>query len=303
MMGSQVHFVVGAGRSGTTLLGALLAAEPSVVCLPEAPFAPWLLRRPWRVGTVGGRWDRPGMARLLRRSPSFNMLALDPADVHSVLRASLNGRSALDALLDLYVSERGGHVRIDQTPSNVLRLRLMASQYPDAKFVHLVRDGRHVALSLLRIGWSKSPEDAAFNWMRRAQAGLEATPLLGSRLLTVRYEQLVANPEPVVALVQRHFGLDVGVDWERYRASAASLVASSQFPDAHRRLGSPVALRDERVVTQVTRRIEAIQWDLLLSAGYETWFDAPSRAARRRRMLLAQIPWELRRARRRLTVP
>ena len=72
----------------------------------------------------------------------------------------------------------------------------LAIYFPESRFVHMIRDGRDVALALLDVPFGPdTPEGCAEYWMTRVTAGRSAGQRLGEgRYLEVRYEELLARP-------------------------------------------------------------------------------------------------------------
>ena len=82
-------------------------------------------------------------------------------------------------------------------PGTCCTSRRLAELFPEADFVHLVRDGRDVAASFLELGWAGSIEEAALHWKLRVRRGRRAGARLpAGRYHELRYEELVADPEP-----------------------------------------------------------------------------------------------------------
>ncbi len=115
--------VIGAARSGTKLLRDLLAESP------EAKAVPFDVNYVWRTGNEGVPHD-----------------ALEPAQLTPKARARI--RRTLPKIAGL--SPDGDGVMVEKTVSNTLRVPFVDAVYPEARFVHLVRDGRAVAESTLR---------------------------------------------------------------------------------------------------------------------------------------------------------
>jgi hypothetical protein len=91
-------------------------------------------------------------------------------------------------------------------------LPLIAEVYPDARFVHIVRDGRDVARSIVAQPWGPdNVEEAAEEWRSSVEAGRNAAPALGDRVLEVRYEDVLADPATAIPRIYTHHGLEGGI--------------------------------------------------------------------------------------------
>jgi len=132
--------IVGSPRSGTTLLGNLLAAHPQVAYWEE-PRTIWSQGNAWRDDDALGASDlTPSIAEKIdRRFASF-------------------------------LATSGCRKFAEKTPGNTLRLHFIHALYPDARVIHLVRDGRAVVASMLRM--LEMPPDRG-----RLVARLRETPL------------------------------------------------------------------------------------------------------------------------------
>ncbi len=196
--------VLGCVRSGTTMLRAVLDSHPQLAVPPESYFVtPALERRSRYEGTgAGGSLD---VDRLLsdiatdRSFPDWHLDAPALAEVRSSGSATVP--EALLALYSAYARRQGKPRAGDKTPSHLLHVDLLARSFPTARFVHIVRDGRDVVPSIL--GMSFGPDrfaEAVLFWQRRVERGLAGGAALGpDRYREIRYEALVADPEPVAA--------------------------------------------------------------------------------------------------------
>jgi hypothetical protein len=104
---------------------------------------------------------------------------------------------AIRTLFSAYASRQGKRRYGERTPGNVLHVAFLADQFPEARFIHLVRDGRDVTMSYLSAGFGVvSVGESAFFWKRAVeQARKDGKRLTPSRYQEVRYEALVENPE------------------------------------------------------------------------------------------------------------
>src|SRR4029079_2580607 len=92
-------------------------------------------------------------------------------------------------------------------------LPLIAEVYPDASFVHIIRDGRDATRSIVAQPWGPdNVKDEDDEGRSSDTAGLDAAPVLGDRLLAVRYEEVLADPHTAISQIYAHHGLEGGID-------------------------------------------------------------------------------------------
>jgi hypothetical protein len=146
---------------------------------------------------------------------------------------------------------------------------------PESRFVHLIRDGRDVALSLLSRRYA--PRDvagASLFWQRRVRAGCRGGRLLGpGRYLEVRYEDLLDDTEGGLRRICRFLELEFDPSMLSYYRRSAQVLAGVPRPDHHANVGRPPTrgLRDWR--TQMSpgdlAMAEALVGRSLEALGYE----------------------------------
>jgi len=192
MSDPHVAFVVGCARSGTSILGELIAAHPQVTYIFEAHHV----------------WETAGTGM----NDSHRLVAADATPpVRARLREWLHGQGSPDTVI------------VEKTPRNVLRIPFLRAIFPDAQIIHIVRDGRDVACSLMPgVGgaeWQhlKPPSwqqlmSAATGVVRCALAWKESVEialddLQGVPHLQVRYVELVTRPREEARRVMRYLGL------------------------------------------------------------------------------------------------
>lgn len=199
-MSERPFFIVGAPRSGTTLLRFVFSSHPRI-CIPaETGFLPYLGVSPEEA------LEPDGIGRLLDRIGRLNRDWHGMVDDRDGFIASLPEPRlgpVLAALYRLKCEPHGAARWGDKTPSYVLHIPTLVSIFPDAQFVHLIRDGRDVALSAAaKWGRQRRYMDSMYllkNWVRHVEQGRAAGRSLGSgQYLEIRYETLVQQPKPVV---------------------------------------------------------------------------------------------------------
>lgn len=284
-------FLVGCGRSGTTLLRAIFDSHPDVAVPDEVSF---IIRysRPHYAVHYGWprRFDAVACSEMILANPSFRRWGLPEAEARRALAGPPPSTFA-ESIRRVYAgwaAHQGKPRYADKTPMHVMYLRRLSRLFPEARFVHLIRDGRDVALSYHSVAWGPATvEDAAIEWRRRVGCGRRDGSRLGpDRYREVRYEDLVAEPERVVRELCRFFDLDWDGTLLRYYERADEVIGATRFPSAHRRLLLPPTpgLRDWR--TEMTadeiRRFEAIAGSLLDELGYGRAHPSPPLALRLR---------------------
>ena len=142
--GPPAPFVVGVGRSGTTLLRLMLDSHPQLAIPPETGFVPDVIRA---CGRRGAR--APQVMALLREQRSWGDFDLDEGELERRMAAAprLDAATALRALYGLYAEDQDKPRWGDKTPAYVKRMPMIERALPEARFIHVIRDGRDVALS------------------------------------------------------------------------------------------------------------------------------------------------------------
>ncbi len=266
-------FIGGCERSGTTMLGAILGGHSRCLCLPESQFMDDQLAH----ADADGRIDaRAALSRIVAHE-RFRLLWDLPPDPAPIQPAEL-GPTLADLWTGLALAygrklrQPGAEVWIDHTPTNFRRVRGLLRLFPAARFIHLVRDGRAVAASLLPLDWGPNNAlHAAEFWMARCALGLAAELDLGpDQVLRVRYEDILQEPESSL----RRITSFIGLDYEPEMASANASKPTRYHERQHHLVGqAPVPSRAAGWQQVLSRRevemFEAEAGDFLETLGYQ----------------------------------
>lgn len=284
-------FVVGTGRSGTTLMRALLLGSPQIAIPGETGFVPklWRTRPLWwgsrgirvdlfvRLAFANGRLTRSGFTRdsladcLNRHPPS------GPAE-------------AIGRIYRAYGVKNERRIVGDKTPGYVRQLGLLHRIYPSAQVVHMVRNPLDVIASLLVQPWGPtSVEAAAMLWRREQEAALNADLPPGQRLV-VRLEDLSVDPAGEMARVARHLGVPLVTDMLSTAGRGDNVMAENIHPDSHRGLREPLNYRSRigEISTEQARMATWIVGPLATLFGYGSSGIADERL-RRAHLVSAQL--------------
>jgi hypothetical protein len=115
-----------------------------------------------------------------------------------------------DALFSMHAKRRGKAYWAEKTPNNVLCARFLDRCFDWLRIINMVRDGRDVACSAVRTGWSRDdPLRAVDRWGRTLQMSLRQLEMVApERCLNVRYEDLVLETEPTLRRITDFLEVD-----------------------------------------------------------------------------------------------
>lgn len=286
MAEAPAPFVVGVGRSGTTLLRLMLDAHPDLAIPGETHF----LRH---VAAAGSRAERAAVLAIVSQAPTWPNMALSVSDLQAAFDTvdPFEAGAAVRAFYQLYAHRRGKGRWGDKTPPYRTCMIDIARLLPEAHFIHVIRDGRDTALSYrgLWFGPGDDIEAQARFWVEQIKVARHDSARL-RHYVEVRYEELVRNPAVVLRRVCDYIELRFDPTMLEYYRSAASRLGEytrpfgppattpkdiGTFLSIHDRVkSSPDTGRIGRWRTEMSdvdrERFEAIAGDLLAELGYET---------------------------------
>lgn len=203
----RCFFIIGSGRNGSTLLRRMLMSAPEIHIPPENHV----------LGTMTACYRSYGFLPWRDLvNLSLGIFATHQEFVHfqlqlfpvkeKLLRLPPERRSLGDLIDVLYrqhavsVGRPEPQIWGDKSPTSTIHVHRLARAFPQAKFIHLIRHGIDVAYSFDRAGLLDL-YDAATTWADRTRAAREFCARHPERSLTVRYEDLVREPEAVIATI------------------------------------------------------------------------------------------------------
>lgn len=274
-------FIVGCERSGNTLLRLMLNRSPSIHIPSETYFLSRLADRQEVYGDFSLAHQRWFFIRDLQTNkatsttftfPVFK-LSIDEAEDVLLKAAPTNYPGAAFALFEAAARKQGKKRWGDKTPRHVFDIQWLAETFPTAQIIHVIRDGRDVASSLLKAGWVSNFTEAAYYWQEKVQAGRKAGRALEKRrYCEVKYEQLVIDPERMLKHICNWLNLTYIP--EMLDPSATSVNYISGDWHLHRMVTRPVdASRIYAWKTALSLRqlanFEAVTEELLNELNYE----------------------------------
>ncbi|MCY4087851.1 MAG: sulfotransferase [Actinomycetia bacterium] len=291
--------VLGVSRSGTTLLKEMLDRHSSLAIPSESYFIPQLWSRHGARPVVDRMLDDLGRLERIRQ------WGIEPDAVRERIGTTSTFAEVIRAVYEVYAEARGKARYGDKTPAYMRHLRLLDHVFPQASYVHIVRDGRDAGRSFLSmqrrppLDWSRPRGLSAFACQWRDE--VERARLFGrahaaGRYLELRYEDVVAEPGGALRSVCAQLELEYEPEMLTYHER----IDEERLLD-HPRLSQPPtprvrSWREELPAAQV-ERFEAVAGELLSELGYERAYPSPTARARARALICRrwlsarQISW------------
>lgn len=198
-------FIIGSGRSGNTLLRSILTANPLVAIPPES----YVIYKAYLHYKVYRFLAWPELVQLIisdfESHPQFFNWNISLTKCYQrCINLPQNERSLASIIMHIYREYSEAHFPEaifygDKTPLNTLHLDEINHIFPRAKYIHLVRDGRDVVSSYIKMGRYSNIEDAAERWNSSIDKALKFKKTKGlNTFLEIKYEDLVTNSESVI---------------------------------------------------------------------------------------------------------
>lgn len=252
-------FIGGCGRSGTTLFKEVLNRHPNLACGPETS----LYGLPFSVDNIAAPWG------------------IDRDELLSLQASSQNLIGFADRFSQRFLDQEGKRRWVEKTPNNVRAIGPILTWYPNARFIHVIRDGRDVACSLrnhpkeriengriVPLKTNNPMDRCATRWRDDVADGLAYRG--HPRVTEVRYEDLVRDPASEFARVCTFIGesFDEAMlhasDNEPARVGQNLNNPGASSAITHRAIG-----RWERDLSDTERRtVDDIAGELLIALSY-----------------------------------
>jgi hypothetical protein len=194
-------FIIGSGRSGNTLLRGILVSHPKISIPPESYVLKTVIWKfqtytflPWNdiIKIVIGEFES---------SNDFFAWDIKMYPVYENLKKLRRKERTLAKIIDEIYCHYGRNkfpdfeIWGDKTPINTLHLDSIYPIFKNANYIHLIRDGRDVVSSLLKMGRFKTVEEAALRWKKSIKYARRFGKQKMKNYIEIRYEDLVSNPK------------------------------------------------------------------------------------------------------------
>lgn len=232
----EVILIGGCERSGTTLLGSLLGNHSQCLCVPESQFKCHPLTEPGSTEDI----DLAEAYQQITRQWRFQIWGIADDLSREILEGISSYAELLKKIVETYgkqVNKENARIWVDHTPDNLKHMSTLISLFPDARFIHIVRDGRAVANSMQSVSWGPHtiPRLADY-WSGRVAVGLSAERKFpNDRIMRVTFEDLVRRTEETMHDISSF----LNIDFEHRMTGAASFDPPDYTRDQHKLIGDP----------------------------------------------------------------
>lgn len=254
------------------MLGSALGAADGAIVTHESQFKIALLQN-----IESNRIDcsAASIYDFVARNPKFQALwQFSPTPRVSEGRTIETAREVLFDIVEQYAAVVGRapwRVWVDHTPNNIRHICDLLELCPDAKFIHLVRDGRAIAASVLPLDWGPNDVLSAGKWwVDQVGHGCAAELRFPDRVVRVRYEDLVSDPEMTLGRICEF----VGLRFSRRMVDANALPIPAYTKNQHLLVGSALDSRRisawrARLSNREVELFEHHAGDMLKILGYD----------------------------------
>ena len=276
-MSTDPFFIVGVHRSGTTLLRYLLNSSPRIYIPPESDFIPrFFLKQP--LNELDEKTTDKLLGIVFERYRFVKEWEAERPVSHSFYR-QMNPKTPagfLDHLYGCYAEQKGAVRWADKTPIYSSYIDLIHQIFPQAKFIHIIRDGRDAILSMLD-KWEHREIHvdiyfAARNWLRRIrQAQVSGKKLGGVQYHELFYESLVNQPEHEMRSICNFLEEPFVSEMLTHHQWAKNQIEPGSFHDAVRRPVNKnrIGRWQQEMSAADLRLVERVAGPLLQELGYE----------------------------------
>ncbi len=194
-------FIVGSARSGTSLMGSILQASREVAVYRAETLLLYSCRD--KYGDLEVKASRDNFTKDWLKSRQFKRSGLSKEEAVSIIDENRSYVGVLGAYMNMVADKQNCNRWVDSTPSYAYCIEKILHAFPNAKIIHMIRDGRAVSLSLAKLGWSGSNTSnfdralqySSLKWQQALEAASNSIKAYQDRCIEVRYEDLVQKPK------------------------------------------------------------------------------------------------------------
>lgn len=281
-------FVLGCPRSGTTVLyHMLLSTGHFAIYRAESQVFDMIAPR---FGNLRTARDRGRLADAWIGSWLFERSGLDREGLRDrIVDDCHNPGDFLSLVMESIASKQGVSRWADCTPNHLLHIPEIKRTVPEARVIHIIRDGRDVALSLAKANWARplpwrkgqALEAAAVYWDWIVGRGRADGKKIAPDYVEVSFEQLVTDPRVILENLSSFVGVNLDYDAIRQAGIGSISEPNSSFPDEQGESFHPVGRWRQKLSPAQLIRVELLIGKRLQGTGYDLSSQIAKRSAPR----------------------
>jgi len=287
-------FVVGASRSGTTLVYSILLSSGH---FPIYEAETHLLEMcPAKYGNIENDMSFDRFINDWIHSKPFHRAGLDPFEFKKEAEKHHSSYTEFLAFFMDSTAQKQGKMRwAEQTPGHLFHMETLSKALPEAKFIHVIRDGRDVALSKRKIGWTGTRSTnatkqliyAALNWKLSIMFGQACGKKLQGKYLEIRYEHIIGDLSNVLERLSSFAKIPIDEETVRNSSVGALGKPNTAFNERMDGVSQKGTARWKTALTEPELAVlNLIIGDTLKSLGYKVRDVHNSHLSRTRRWRL-----------------
>ncbi|MCI5121319.1 MAG: sulfotransferase [Candidatus Electrothrix sp. AUS4] len=265
-------FIVGSPRSGTTLLYHMLSSSGGFANY-RAETHLFNLIAPY-FGNLKNVNNKQKLLLFWTQSHFFQRSNLDPKKfIKDIDMNCLNYGDFLSLFMDSIAANQNVSRWAECTPTHLLYMNKIKKEIPNAKFIHIIRDGRDVALSLSKLQWGNSMPllinnrliSCALSWRYLINKGKKNGKYLGNNYIEINFETLVTKPKQVLKKLSDYIEYDLDYSTIQAKSIGSVKAPNTSFTDKSKPINRWRTYLDQKDITN----IEQVIGNELVSNGYQ----------------------------------
>lgn len=271
-------FIVGSGRSGNTLLRRILCSNSEIHIPPETYVLGQLIKNFRKTSRL--KWKHLVYQALseLEYYPEFETFQLSLRPLAQQLLKTPKKDRSLALILDSFYKYHAHSFNLnckkwgDKTPLNTFYLERIYKVFPNAKFIHLIRDGCDVVSSYVEANIYNNIEDAAERWSNSVKIADNFVKKYNKKSLEIRYEDLVNTPKITVQKICDF--LEMEYEDAMLNSELKYRMGDVEMRQHHKQVYNPISTSSigkgrYKLTNQQKQRLQQLIGDHLEKLGYQ----------------------------------
>lgn len=224
-------FIIGVGRSGTTLIQSMLNAHSKIAFPTETHFVRYYLADKKR-HQILFKDQIEDLFTIIKQDKDLQRLNFDLEELFSTNRNSIQTLTDFyDLILKTYLDLQNKAIIGDKDPKNLEFLHIIKKIYPQAKILHIIRDPRDVIISRLKADWTKNKNVIYHSLIYSIQyqkAKKDGIRLFGDNYFDFHYEDLITEPENQLQEICHFLNINYEPSMLNYYKNASDIIKGDE---------------------------------------------------------------------------